>query len=270
MFAYDDVRDNVIRFGPVHDIARARVQAGDQGQYLFQLVFLEPAAAQQLCVVPVAKQMQELGNHQSRLAQPGGIRWQLVELNQQAFLEIPSEHAGRVEVLQAVEYRFHFVQFQRIFFGFVQQPCVNVLDVRRQVAALIHGIQQRVGNGLIPLAQGRQVQLPLEVILQGFGGRITSLEIRFVLVFALAGRSRGRLVDVIPGGINRQIIRNVVRNIVLGRPVWAVLGFVPVRARVLVAVVLGGLRAGSFAVLVLFAFVAFSVLIVLGGFQHGV
>ena len=60
-----------------------------------------------------------MGNHQSRLSQPGCFRGQLIQLDQQAFLQITGEHAGWIEVLQAMKNGFHFVQFQRVFVGFV-------------------------------------------------------------------------------------------------------------------------------------------------------
>src|SRR5690554_7768690 len=37
----------------------------------------------------------------------------------------------------------------------------------------------------------------------------------------------GGLVDVFPGGIDRQVVRNGVGNVVFRVPVWAVFGFVP-------------------------------------------
>ena len=86
MFANDHVRNHIIGFGPVNDIARPRIQAGDQRQDIPQLVFFQAAAAQQLGVIAVAQQVDVMGNYKACLGQPGCFRRQLVELDQQAFL----------------------------------------------------------------------------------------------------------------------------------------------------------------------------------------
>ena len=47
---------------------------------------------------------------------------------------------------------------------------------------VINRIHQGMGDGLIPLAHGRQVQLPFQVVLERFGGGVTGFEVVVVFV----------------------------------------------------------------------------------------
>ena len=170
-------------------------------------------------------------------------------------------------MLQAVKHGFHFIQFKGVFIVLIQQSGVDFLQRAGDIAPFVHCIHQGMGNGLVPFTEGRQIELPFQVILKRFGRGITGFEIVIVFVVVAGCRRWCGLVDVVPGGINRQIVRNVVRNLVLRGPVRAVLGFIPVAGRFRGSFS-GGLGGVGLALVVFAGCVG--LVIVLGGLQHGV
>ena len=109
-------------------------------------------------------------------------------------------------MLDAFEDGFHLIHFD---FPVIGLHCLeNVLQADGQITRIVDGVDEREGDGLIQLAEPRELHLPQQVILQRFG--------RFALVdgFIIAtGQPAGLMgpggVELIPGGVHRQLIRHV-------------------------------------------------------------
>src|SRR5699024_10960010 len=123
--------------------------------------------------------------------------------------------------LQAGQDGFYFIQLQRIIIVGFRQSAVYLFHRAGEIALVVYRIHEGMGNGLVTLAQWRQVQLPLQVVPQGFRGRVSGFEIVITVVVIAGRRGWAGLVNIIPGGIDGQVIGNSVggafRQSLIGR-----------------------------------------------------
>ena len=54
---------------------------------------------------------------------------------------------------------------------------MDFIQVGRQVTPVIHRVQQGVRDGAVTLTQGGEVQLPFQMIVEGFGGRAAAFKV---------------------------------------------------------------------------------------------
>ncbi|MNI29299.1 hypothetical protein D3C73_831140 [compost metagenome] len=202
VLAHDDVRNDVLGFGGLDLRARARVEALDQLDDLAQLIFLELHATHQLAVVAAAKQVDVIGDQALGLGQPRGLGRQLAQLQQQAFAQVAGADAGGLELLDAVQDGFDFVQFD---VQFRVEGFEDFLEGFVQVALIVDAVDQGHGDQAIGVGHRGQVQLPQQVALQAFAGRGAGGEVPLVII--IAGQAAGAgLVNVFPRGVDGEFI----------------------------------------------------------------
>ncbi len=173
-------------------------------------------------------------------------------------------------MLQAVKHGLDLVHLKRVFVVRRTQPLVDLLQCLGEVARIVHTIQKGMGYGPVALRHGSEVELPQQVILEGFAAAVAALKIGLppIVLGAWCGGGRRGLVNIIPGGVHREVVGDlaVVLPVLVFPALWlrgagiiatvvGLAGFVRVRA--LVAAV-----GGVAIVRVGFRF--------LGGFEHGV
>lgn len=142
-----------------------------------------------------------------------------VQLDAQALGQIPCRHAGRVEVLQQVQHGNDLVVFreQRVIRAQVQRlhGGTDVIEAVGQVAALVEGVDDGFGNGVVGIAQVGQVELPEQVLLERFRCGAAGLPAVAFLIGTAAGTGAGAAagVDVVPVGIHPQVIIKMVGGV---------------------------------------------------------
>ena len=152
------IRNHVLGTALDHAVAGSGFQLLDQGQHVSELFFLQFGFTLQGTIVPVAEQIHVLIDHLAGLVQPGGVGGKMLQLNAQAFLYAAGGDADRVEMLNALQYRFHLVRFDFLFAtGDGEQ---NILQILGQIAGVIDGVDNGQGDGLIGLTERSQMHLP--------------------------------------------------------------------------------------------------------------
>ncbi len=101
-----------------------------------------------------------MADHQFGLGQPGGVCWQLVELDHQALLQIPAGHARRVKLLDSLEYTGHFIELN-LKAMVINQAAHNLFQGGRQITIRLNGINNRQSDDPVGVGHWRQVELPL-------------------------------------------------------------------------------------------------------------
>ncbi|MCY1419330.1 hypothetical protein D9M71_349160 [compost metagenome] len=126
----------------------------------------------------------------------------MAQLQQQAFAQGTGANAGRFELLDAVQYRFDLVQLD---IQFRVETGADFLEGVFQIALAVDAVDQGNGDQAVGVGHRRQVQLPQQVALQAFAGRCAGSEVPLVVVVARQAAGAG-LVDVFPGGVDRQLV----------------------------------------------------------------
>ena len=167
VLAHNHVGHDIFGFAGLDLRARAWVEALHQLDDLAQVIFLELHAAHQLAVVAAAQQVDVVGDQALRFAQPRRLARQLAQLQQQALAEVAGADAGRLELLDAVQDGFDFVQFD---VQFRVERLEDLLKGLVQVALVVDAIDQGHGDQAIGIGHRCQVQLPEQMALQALAG----------------------------------------------------------------------------------------------------
>ena len=192
-----DIRRHVFHRRGIHRRTRARIQTADENGRGGDFFLGGVQAAGQLGHVVARQEFQFLLHDlQGKLAMRRA-RIELFKLRAQAVGQIDAGHAGRIETLQLAAHRFHF------FGGGLQmgrQRGEHRVDAFAEVTIGIERVDQHGGDRLGARLHRREVELPQQVFLQGFGRRVLRLHAIFVAVAgtavaaAVAGGEIDRLV----------------------------------------------------------------------------
>ena len=140
-------------------------------------------------------------NKDTGLFEPGRITSELVQLQLQAFLQIPGKNTHGFELLECVEYRHHLVTFD-VELGWEQ--FLEFFEATVQATVAVGSIDECQSNNLIFLGQTGEIQLPEEVILERLAATVAVVEVHVVAIAADA-RGAGR-ENVLPLRVHRQVV----------------------------------------------------------------
>jgi hypothetical protein len=104
-----------------------------------------------------------------------GVLGEVLQLNEQAFGQVPGAAAHRVQLLHQVQHRLDLFQGQ-FHLHVAGEACLDGFQGLAEVAVLVDGIHQCHGDGAVLLAHGHEVELPHEVFAQGFPAAALVLE----------------------------------------------------------------------------------------------
>ncbi|MNZ47808.1 hypothetical protein D3C78_655340 [compost metagenome] len=123
-------------------------------------------------------------------------------MQQQALAEVARADAGRFELLNTVQHGLDFIQLD------VELGVEGITDFFQgfvEVALVIDAVDQRHGDQPVGVGHRSQVQLPEQMALQALANGGAGGEVPLVIV--VAGQAAGAgLVDVFPGGVDRQLV----------------------------------------------------------------
>jgi len=175
-----------------------------------ELVAGDLHAPHELRVLAVDQQVQVTVDELAGRCQMGGLGRQLVELNGQRLTRVTARHADGVEVLYVPQHRLHIVA---VHLPFGRQRGLDLLQRAAEVAVVTHGIDNRLGDCQITLGELRQTQLPEQMLPQaGITVGLVLEEVAVVLPGRLAVGG-GAVVDVVPAGVDREIVRHVIAHL---------------------------------------------------------
>ena len=127
------------------------------------------------------------------------------ELYQQAIAQIARGDADRIETLHALQHRLDFLEGHVL----IAQAFQNVFQRHGEITGVVHRVDDGGGDGGVGIGERRQIHLPHQVILQRLGSlALIDRQLVVAVVGAGAGRRAGG-VDLIPGGVQRQLFRHV-------------------------------------------------------------
>jgi len=89
----------------------------------------------------------------------------LLQLHQQAFLQVAGADAGGFELLQAVQHGHHLIQFD-VGIHVLQQAQANIVQVLSDSAVVIGCVNNGQGNEAVHVRKPGQVQLPQQLFTQ--------------------------------------------------------------------------------------------------------
>jgi len=123
-------------------------------------------------------------------------------------------------VLDAPQHRQQFGFFDRLTTR-LAGGSAQILDRLAEVAVRLDGIHDEFGDQPIAIAEGGQVQLPLQVILQRFGLARHGGEVARVVFIAAAGAGAGAEIHegVLPVAVDAKLLRNLVVGAELQRAI---------------------------------------------------
>ncbi|MCY1414673.1 hypothetical protein D9M71_301300 [compost metagenome] len=182
----------------------------------------------------------------------------LAQLQQQALTQVAGADACWLELLDAVQHGFDFVEFD---VHFRVEGVANFFEAFVQVALIVDAVDQGDRNEPVGIGHGCQVQLPEQVALQAFASRRASGEVPLVVV--IAGQAAGAgLVDVFPCRVDRQFVGNAfiplaIFKVVYRRGGLLIAGFLDLRRGFLLDVI--GQRVAVVEVVAVFL-----------AFEHGI
>jgi len=108
------------------------------------------------------------------------------------------------------------------------QPLADVLHGDAEVAVVVDGVDDRQRDGGVGLAEGREVELPEQVIAQGLGRRAAQLRGLAILAVAAARGQPRVVVDVLPAAVDGELVRDGLgggrRGLGLAQPLGAGIG----------------------------------------------
>ena len=140
------------------------------------------------------------------LGQPRGIGRQRLQLQQQAFGRAAGADALRIESLNPPQ---DFLGFGRRHRDFIGQTLANLLQRQGQITGFADRVDDGGGDRQFPLVERRQPHLPVQMVAQRFpGAGIALVGVPFlVLAAGIVGRAVIRFVDILPGAVHRQFVR---------------------------------------------------------------
>ena len=154
-------------------------------------------------------------DHQPGLFQPGRVGGLLLQLYQQALLQVAGADARGFELLQAVQYGNDLVD---VDIQLRRQRLMDVLDAGLQPAVAVRGVDQGQCDHPVGVRQAGQVELPAQQILQAFAGIVAAVIVTVEAVFTAAAGSRGGgWHQVLPLGVHRQLLGQAARLPVLSQ-----------------------------------------------------
>lgn len=160
-----------------------------------------------LAVLPLRQQGQMLLHQGLGQAQVGAGRVHGVELEPQAFAQVPGPHASRLEALQQLQGGGELQRVDLQFLGGVlAQQLGQLLQAAGEVAVVVQGLDEQAHQLPVPLPQGREAQLVVEVLLQAVMMAVGLLEIVVLVIVVAAAMGRGHgpvapghlLIDLVP------------------------------------------------------------------------
>ncbi|MNH14468.1 hypothetical protein D3C79_740600 [compost metagenome] len=201
------IRDHILGLVLDDAIAWPWLQLLDEIQHLLEVALLEFGLARQGPVIAVAEQVHVLVDHLPRLIEPGQIGRILSELDQQTFLYRAGGNTDRIEMLHPLEHGFDFIQFD--FYLIAADCSLNILERNGQIAGFVDGVDDGEGNGGVQIAEGGQSHLPQQIVLQALGG-FPLIDAVLPIVDGAGALGRSGRIDIVPGGIHRQLIWHLV------------------------------------------------------------
>ena len=160
-----------------HRLARVGVEGLDQRQHLLEFRLLEAGAAHDLGKVAIAQLVDMARENELGLLQPGGGGRQLLQLHQQAFLQVPGADAGGFELLQPVQDGHHLVHFD-VHFQILGKGQANLLQVLYHPPVVIRRVDDGQGDHAVYIGKPGEVQLPQQLFPQGVIGGIAAFKTR--------------------------------------------------------------------------------------------
>ena len=207
----DQVGDHVVVGDPGEGAAGAWVQGAHQGDGGVQGGVVEPQAALEQAAVVAGQRLQELAHQAPRLGQAGGVVGEGGELQRQALAQVPGEDPGGFELLESQQHRLHLAAAQPGQ-SLRPEPLAQLVEGAGQVAGVVHGIDQALGDLALARGQVAHRQLPGEVAAQALALGL-ALE-----VGPLAARRGGQVrVGVGPLAVGAQLRGDLACPLLLGR-----------------------------------------------------
>ena len=105
----------------------------------------------------------------------GGVRRQLVELQEETFPQVPCTDSDRFELLHARQCCLHFVGRDAWRIECVGERLGDILEIHLQHAVGVDGFDDRCRDEFPPGCHRREIQLPQEVVGEGLGGGVVEL-----------------------------------------------------------------------------------------------
>ncbi len=210
---YEHVRDDVFGRARVGGVAGARIQGAQQGDRGLQLLRVATQSAADGGVVLFAELDQAFRREAPRQVQPGRVRREGRELQQEALAQVAGADPQGVEALHAGQYPLHLVDVGvhlRLEIG------ADFLEAVAQVAVVVDGVDDHRGDDLaVALRQG-DVQLGHEVLAQRSAAGVGVVAL-FVAVVAAGAAVTGGVVrhvgvgDVLAKVLARRLLGGGVR-----------------------------------------------------------
>ena len=152
-----------------------------------------------------------LGHHDERRVAPLRVRRKLAQLDRQALLQAARRDSGRIEALELLEHRLDSMEAHLLVPGI--EALADVFQRKLEIAVVVDGIDERGRNDPVGVAEPHQRHLPVETILERLGLRTVGEEVHPVELPARPrAADRGRVVDVLPHGVDRKLAGYVARS----------------------------------------------------------
>ena len=114
----------------------------------------------------VGQKIEMIADNQPGLFQPRRLFGELRELDQQTVAQIFRRDANRIKTLDALQDGFHFFEADLLIADAVD----DIFNLNGEVARIVDGVDNGGGDGAVGIGEGRQLDLPHQVILQRLGG----------------------------------------------------------------------------------------------------
>ena len=99
----------------------------------------------------------------------------MLQLHQQALLQVAGAYPRGLKLLQPVQYRHHFIQFN-LDLQLLCQGLANLLQILHDAAVVVGYIDNGQGDQSIDIRQAGQVELPQQLLPQGIIGGIAAVK----------------------------------------------------------------------------------------------
>ena len=106
----------------------------------------------------------------------------------QAFGQAARTHADRVEILDLVQRRLDFIEFDRLFHI---KDLLHVLEAQRKVTVLVDGVDQRLGDAPVGGRERRHLHLPQQVFAQRRRQAVAPVDVKVVVGSAVSAGMGG-------------------------------------------------------------------------------
>ena len=169
-----DIRRHVFHRCGVQRGAGARVQAADQQGRAGHVFLAGAQVAGQLGDVVACQQFQLAVDQPQGQVAVGCVRVELFQLHPQAIAQVQAGHADRVETLQQAAHHLDLLDAGVEAGGQGRQHGIQPFG---EVAGGVQRVDQHGRDGMLARVERGQVELPHQVLLQGFRRRVLRFEI---------------------------------------------------------------------------------------------